>query len=127
MVLVQGPLLSVLSDKVSDELLVSIGSFLLVINFVLIGYPDITIAYIALVFFALGNGLMWPSFLSILSKSAGEKDQGTVQGVANGAGSLASILGLIIGGWLYGFYQQYAFYSAAFFVVGDIHSFLPVL
>ncbi len=72
MILVQGPLLSVLSDKVTDERLVTFGSFLLVINFILIGSESVTTAYIALVFFALGNGLMWPSYLSILSKSAGK-------------------------------------------------------
>jgi len=44
---------------------------------------------------------MWPSFLSILSKSADGKYQGAVQGYASSAGSLASIAGLIAGGFLY--------------------------
>ena len=49
----------------------------------------------------LGNGLMWPSFMSILSKRAGSVLQGAVQGVAGSFGSLASIIGLIAGGLLY--------------------------
>ena len=51
--------------------------------------------------FALGNGLMWPSFMSILSKRAGSVHQGAVQGVAGSFGSLASIIGLLAGGLLY--------------------------
>ncbi len=113
LILVQGPLLSKLSDKVTDQTLVSVGSILLVINFTMIGSSNVILVYSALIFFALGNGLMWPSFLSILAKTAGDEQQGAVQGIANGAGSLASIGGLIIGGWLFGSYGQVAFYSAA--------------
>lgn len=113
MILVQGPLLSKLSDKVSDELLVCIGSLLLVINFIMISSDNMIMAYSALAFFALGNGLMWPSFLSILSGYAGNEQQGAVQGIANSAGSLASIIGLILGGWLYGNIGNTTFYTAA--------------
>ena len=58
--------------------------------------------YLSAVLFSVGNGLMWPSFLSILSKVAGNKYQGAVQGFASSMGSLASILGLIAGGLIYG-------------------------
>jgi MFS family permease len=51
--------------------------------------------------FAVGNGLIWPSVMSILSKRAGTVHQGAVQGVASSFGGLASIIGLIIGGLLY--------------------------
>ena len=37
---------------------------------------------------------MWPSFMSILSKSAGNVYQGFIQGVSSSFGSLASIIGL---------------------------------
>lgn len=113
MILVQGPLLSKLSKTVSDEALVCVGSLLLVFNFLLIGSTNVALSYGALAFFALGNGLMWPSFLSILSRYAGDEQQGAVQGVANSAGSLASIIGLIMGGWLYGNIGNVTFYTAA--------------
>lgn len=113
MILVQGPLLSWLSRSVSDEALVCVGSLLLVFNFVLIGSSNVILSYGALTFFALGNGLMWPSFLSILSRYAGDEQQGAVQGVANSSGSLASIIGLILGGWLYGNIGNVTFYTAA--------------
>ena len=62
---------------------------------------DIVIIYLAAVLFAIGNGLMWPSFLSFLSKTAGSRYQGSVQGFATSVGSSASIIGLIVGGILY--------------------------
>ena len=113
MILVQGPLLSKLSKTVTDEPLVCMGSLLLAANFLFIGSTNLVLSAIGLVFFALGNGLMWPSFLSILSKYAGDEQQGAVQGVANSAGSLASILGLVLGGWLYGIIGNTTFYVAA--------------
>ena len=57
--------------------------------------------YLAAVLFALGNGLMWPSVLATLSRAAGQKFQGSVQGFASSIGSIASIVGLTIGGILY--------------------------
>lgn len=113
LILVQGPILSQLSKRVSDEFLITIGSLLLVANFLLIGSSNIVLTYGALTFFALGNGLMWPSFLSLLSKYAGDEQQGAVQGVANSVGSLASILGLLLGGWLFGIVGNVTFYTAA--------------
>jgi len=44
---------------------------------------------------------MRPSFMSILSKRAGSVLQGSVQGIAGSFGGLASIIGLILGGFLY--------------------------
>ena len=69
--------------------------------------------YTAAFLYALGNGLMWPSYLSMLSKLGGDKQQGSVQGTANSAGSLASILGLILGGYLYGLAGPMVFLGAA--------------
>jgi MFS family permease len=62
---------------------------------------NILLIYVAAILFAVGNGLMWPSLLSILSKHGGTVHQGAVQGVAGSFASLASIIGLIIGGILY--------------------------
>jgi MFS transporter, DHA1 family, tetracycline resistance protein len=101
MVLVQGPILRKALRKFSEEQLVIIGSVILGTNFILFVSPDIILIYGATVLFAVGNGLMWPSVMSILSNRAGIVYQGTVQGVANSFGSLASIIGLLVGGLLY--------------------------
>ena len=101
MVLVQGPILRKALKKFSEEQLVIIGSVILGTNFILLVSSDIILVYGAAVLFAFGNGLMWPSVMSILSNRAGIVYQGTVQGVANSFGSLASIIGLIMGGVFY--------------------------
>jgi MFS transporter, DHA1 family, tetracycline resistance protein len=48
----------------------------------LIVSSNIILIYAAAVLFAVGNGLMWPSVMSILANRAGIVYQGTVQGVA---------------------------------------------
>ncbi len=101
LVFVQGPVLSWASKKYSDAALIIFGSLMLGTNFLLLISGDFFLTYLATVFFALGDGLMTPSFLSLLSKIAGRRHQGTVQGFASSSGSLASIFGLILGGLLY--------------------------
>ena len=101
MVLVQGPILRKALKKFQEEQLVIIGSVILGTNFILYLSSDIILIYGAAVLFAVGNGLMWPPVMSILSNRAGNIYQGTVQGVANSFASLASIIGLLVGGLLY--------------------------
>jgi DHA1 family tetracycline resistance protein-like MFS transporter len=101
MVVIQGPVLRKALKKFSEQKLVIIGSVILGANFILFMSNNTFVIYGAVILFALGNGLMWPSFMSILSKRAGTTLQGAVQGVAGSFGSLASIIGLILGGTLY--------------------------
>ncbi len=124
MVLVQGPVLRKALKKFSEEKLVIIGSIILGTNFILFVSNNDIFIYVAAVLFAIGNGLMWPSFLSILSKTAGNAYQGFIQGVASSFGSLASIVGLIIGGLLYSLIGGYTFlFSAGIIFVVFIMSF----
>lgn len=101
MVLIEGPVLRKALKKFSEEQLVIIGSVILGTNFIMFVIPSTTLVYVAAILFAVGNGLMWPSVMSILSKRAGTIHQGTIQGVANSFESLASIIGLMMGGLLY--------------------------
>ena len=101
MVAVQGPVLRKALRKFSEEKLILIGSIILATNFIFLISNNTILAYGAAILFALGNGLMWPSFMSILSKRAGTVNQGVIQGVGSSMGSLASIIGLIMGGLLY--------------------------
>ncbi len=100
-VLVQGPVLARVSKRYSDATLCIFGNAVLGTSFVLLLSVNILVLIIAVALFSIGTGLMWPSFLSILSKQAGEEHQGAVQGLASSSGSLASIIGLILGGFLY--------------------------
>jgi len=101
MVLIQGPVFSKALKRFSEEKLVVIGSIVLGTNFILFASNSIIAVSLALILFAVGNGLMWPSFMSILSRRAGSKLQGAVQGVAGSFGGLASIIGLTLGGFMY--------------------------
>jgi len=101
MVGVQGPVLRAASRRYRDSTLILAGGIALAANFALLVSHDTRAVYAAAALFALGNGLMWPSFLAMLSKLAGDRYQGSVQGFGSSAGSLAGILGLVTGGILY--------------------------
>ena len=68
MVLVEGPVLRKALKKFSEEKLVVIGNLILGANFILLVSNQAILVYCAAVLFALGNGLMWPSVLSLLSQ-----------------------------------------------------------
>jgi MFS family permease len=102
LVLIEGPVLSKISGKFSDGILTVAGSILLAFSFFLFTNENEMLIFFGVILFSGGNGIMWPSFLSHLSKVAGKKYQGAVQGFAGSAGSLASIIGLIAGGFIYG-------------------------
>jgi MFS transporter, DHA1 family, tetracycline resistance protein len=93
--------------------LVIIGNLILGTNFILIASPDTILVYGAAILFALGNGLMWPSVMSILSKTAGSVHQGVVQGVAGSVAGLASIIGLTTGGLFYNMFGVTTFLISA--------------
>lgn len=116
MVIIQGPVLSFLSKKFSDSSLIIIGNLILGINFILLLSLDNLIVYIAAILFAIGNGFMWPSFLSYLSRIAGNKLQGSVQGFASSFGSIASIIGLILGGLFYSIIGVSVFLISSFII-----------
>ena len=113
MILVQGPVLRRALKKFSEEKLVIIGSAVLGSNFVLFVSSEFSLIYLAAVLFAVGNGLMWPSILSILSKRAGNLYQGAVQGVAGSITGVASIIGLTTGGILYNAFGGLTFLVSA--------------
>lgn len=114
LVLVEGPILSKISGKYSDGVLTIVGSILLAFSFFLFTSESILLIFAGILLFSVGNGIMWPSFLSILSKVADQKYQGAVQGFASSAGSLASIIGLIAGGVIYGILAVKTFLITAF-------------
>lgn len=101
MVMVQGPVLTALSKRSSDATLIVAGGVILSANFALLLSDDTAVIYLSAALFAVGNGIMWPSVQSLLSKLAGDDNQGAVQGIAGSAGGLASIIGLVAGGLLF--------------------------
>jgi len=100
-VVVEGPILSWLSRQFEERTLIIAGLPILGTNFLLMQSSSIEVIYLGAVLFAVGNGIMWPSVVSMVSKIAPDRYQGAVQGIAGSAGSLASIVGLIAGGVAY--------------------------
>jgi len=76
------------------------------------------LTYCALAFFAIGNGFMWPSLMSILSKTAKKEYQGAIQGVSTSFISLASIIGLVAGGFMFSFLDTGTFLIAGAMIFG---------
>ncbi|RKN83417.1 MFS transporter [Ulvibacterium marinum] len=101
MILVQGPLLSRLSDNISNQSLILVGSLLLSLSFFLLSVDSLVILYVANTLLSIGNGLMWPSFLALLARTGNPQIQGAIQGYGNSMGSMASMFGLILGGLLF--------------------------
>ncbi|MEL7121403.1 MAG: MFS transporter [Bacteroidota bacterium] len=102
MIVVQGPILTYLSSRVSDRFLIILGCLLIGINFFVLPIGTFPALIIANISMAFGNGLMWPSFLAVLAQTSPPFATGTIQGYGNSMGSLASIFGLILGGLLFG-------------------------
>ncbi len=102
MVMVQGPVLKRASKIWSDRLLVLGGALVLAASFVFFASQATRVIYAGTALLALGNGLMWPSLLAILSKATDRSVQGAVQGFASSVAAVASITGLLVGGLLYG-------------------------
>ncbi len=113
MILVQGPVLSWLSKRFSEEQLFLAGSLIMVICFVYLSQSQPYFVYLAAIFYGAGNGIMWPSYLSMLSNIGTSRKQGSLQGTASSFGSLASIIGLLAGGFILGLISEKVYLVSA--------------
>lgn len=105
-VIIQGTLIGPLTRWFGEKKLFILGNLLMAIG--LFGMPYVPVdlfipwEYISLLFISFGNAFFTPTLTSLLSKSAGKKEQGTVMGVSQSMGALSRIVGPFIGGFLYG-------------------------
>jgi len=97
MVIVQGPVLGRIGKKYSSGFLTVAGSIILGTSFILLMSGNEIIIYLAAVHFAIGNGVMWPSVLTILSIVAGAQYQGYVTGICQQFGKPGKHHWLIVG------------------------------
>jgi DHA1 family tetracycline resistance protein-like MFS transporter len=112
MVIVEGPGLRRLSQFCSARLLIGMGSLILALGFLALSSHATSVVFGGAVLIAVGNGLMWPLIVSLLSDKAGSH-QGAVQGLAGSTGAIAAIIGLLLGGLLYAPLQGRLFVVAA--------------
>lgn len=112
---IQGGLIGRMAKKVGEKALVVIGAAAFTIGFV--GVPPVwrvPLLYVVAFFFAIGQGLTYPSLTSLISKAAPENERGSMLGLATSVGSLARFLGPIVSGFLYDLGgASGAFYGAA--------------
>ena len=113
MIIGQGPVLQVLSRRFTEEQLFALGALTMVGTFSCLTSQNPAILYLGAVLFGLGNGIMWPSYLTMLSKVGSPDTQGSLQGIANGTGSFASILGLVFGGFLLALWSEKVYFLSA--------------
>ncbi len=113
MIITQTFILPRLSNQFDEVPLFIVGSVLLAASFGTMVVESAWLVYLSGILFGLGNGLMWPSFLALLSQLGNKKQQGAIQGVAGSAGSLASIMGLIAGGFIFSMIGQQIFMISA--------------
>ncbi len=118
MATVQGPVLGRATRLWGDRALAVAGSLMLAVSFLFFTSRHSASIYGGVALLALGNGLMWPSVVSLLSLAAGRRHQGAVQGLAGSAGAIASILGLLVGGALYTSVESGVFGLASLTIFG---------
>ncbi|MEM7414044.1 MAG: MFS transporter [Gemmatimonadota bacterium] len=128
MTVVQGPILGALTKVTGDRTLLHGGTLILAFGFALYSFPSVPMIYAGAAGVALGNGLMWPSLLALISRAADDRAQGAVQGFASSSSAVASISGLLVGGLLYDRMGGSIFLvSAAITTVALIVSFIPAV
>lgn len=118
MVIAQGPLLSWLSARVTSKSLIASGALLLGLGFLILTSQNLIVLYGGCTVFAIGNGLMWPSFMGYLAGLGDKKIQGAIQGFGTSMGSFASIIGLVVGGILF------EYLTTTVFVIGAVVFFI---
>lgn len=89
-----------IARKLATPVIAAAGGSLLTVAYLLISRSSEAALIAGAVLYGVGNGLMWPSYLVMLSRSGPADHQGSIQGVGSSAGSLASILGTVTGGVL---------------------------
>ncbi|HLY27869.1 MAG TPA: MFS transporter [Aggregatilineales bacterium] len=104
-IFVQGLLLQVLLKRFNESQ-VAIGGFVsVIVGYLLIGAVAFLHSSLSLfagtVVFAMGDGLVGPSLGGLLSRAAGSRSQGKVQGGSQSVQSLARIAGPFVGGLMY--------------------------
>jgi DHA1 family tetracycline resistance protein-like MFS transporter len=91
----QALVLPPLSRRVSSTRLATAGSALVAAAYALLASSAGAGAFVAVALYGVGNGLLWPSYLAILSETGPAWMRGRLQGVASSAGSIASIAGML--------------------------------
>ncbi len=127
--IIQGGFIKRLSEKYKDEKLVLAGIFFMMLGLTGLPYGG-TFLGIAIIagFLAIGSGILQPTILSMVSKNAKSKDQGSILGLNQSAASMARVLGPLWGGFAFEYISyQFPFLTGGLFtfamLIGSIYFF----
>jgi MFS transporter, DHA1 family, tetracycline resistance protein len=109
----QALILPKLSRRSTDQTLGAIGCVQVAASYLLVAFGGTSGAFISAALYGIGNGLMWPSYLAMLSGTGPANMRGRLQGVASSSGSVASIVGMLGGGSAFGVLGPKTFLVAA--------------
>ena len=106
---IQGGLLGWLVRYSGDKVLAIAGTAILSVSlFVLPTSPTLMLLLLATAGVAVGHGLVAAPLNGMASNSVGSSAQGRVMGLMQSAGSLARVVGPVVGGWLLNHDAMYA-------------------
>jgi MFS family permease len=105
--------LPALETQLGDAALGLLGTVVTIASYLAMTVSSPVILFAAGVFYGIGNGIAWPSYLSLLARTAPEELQGSVQGVGSSVSSLASFIGTLLSGVLFETIGERTFYVAA--------------
>lgn len=119
MVLTQGYFVRKWMPKLGEAKTLLLGLSLFAISLAGVPYANtISLLAVVMTILALGNGLMRPPNVGMISLLTPANEQGLVMGVTNSLASLGRILGPIFGGFMYEkFSQDFPFLFASFLIV----------
>lgn len=112
MILTQGGLLGVLSKRLSETKLISLGFLIFMVSF--IGLSTIDSFFLMVVWilpFAFGFSLTQPSLGALLSKNVQKEKYGEFMGLNEGITALMRVIGPLIGTVLFTFDMLFPFYA----------------
>jgi MFS family permease len=115
MVITQGYLIRKWMPRFGERRVLLVGLFGFALSLILIPFSfTIWLLAVTMTLLALGNGMMRPPNLGLISLASSASEQGAVLGVTNSLASLGRILGPAIGGYLYGVTKGAPFWFAGF-------------
>lgn len=102
MVFTQGYLVRKWMPKFGERPVLNAGLLAFAVSLLLIPFStSVVVMAITMTILAIGNGLMRPPNLGLISLATPPQEQGAVMGVTNSLASLGRIIGPVIGGLLY--------------------------
>jgi multidrug resistance protein len=117
--IIQGGLIGFFTKLLGKNRIMIVGSFLITVALALIPYGGtfLGLAFVAILL-AMGNGILNPTLLSLISEVTAENVQGITLGINQSFSAFARVLGPLWGGFAYEFLgYQYPFLTGAFFTL----------